>query len=556
MTLSRSASFRWFAVAGIISMVAWWLGLPATRAQSTRLSSDRQSRLSQSALVHYWLANPDQAPPSFQPRARAKLATQAAARAPQAVEADPVDDRFNQDIFGLPQNEESVVSCRSRPEIVLGGTNDYRGLLDPEQNFTGWHLSTNGGDSVANEGLLPPIEVSVDDPYPVPIRLPSGGDPVVAADANCNLYAGSLNLDPLDPFNNTSAISVYRSRVATLTSCDGGTDPACWPTRKAVAISKPGHFLDKEWLDVGQSGSAGNVVWVTYTDFNFFGDPSDLPSAIYAVRCTAALTGCSKPILISGDDRDVQFSDVTIGPDGRTYITWVELIPAPGSSSQTFVVKMRVAPAGSTTFGRERVVRIEGQPIPFGGFLQANDFRAATYPKNAVTRLANGTARIFVVWEACTARVLAESVCEEPRILLKYSDDQGATWSGTKTLSIGGSNYFVTISADQSTGSLAVAWFTSRQDTIFGNRQDVELVTVEAATASVTKRQIITSVSNEPEADPYLGGFFIGDYIEVFAHEGTAYVHYNANYKKLRFVGDGVPVAQQDNYLTKASLAP
>jgi hypothetical protein len=35
--------------------------------------------------------------------------------------------------------------------------------------------------------------------------------------------------------------------------------------------------------------------------------------------------------------------------------------------------------------------------------------------------------------------------------------------------------------------------------------------------------------SNEPEADPLLGGFFIGDYIEVFAHDRTAWVGYNAN---------------------------
>ena len=45
----------------------------------------------------------------------------------------------------------------SRPDIVIDGTNDYRGLLDPQENFTGWHLSTDGGRSVAKEGLLPPI---------------------------------------------------------------------------------------------------------------------------------------------------------------------------------------------------------------------------------------------------------------------------------------------------------------------------------------------------------------------------------------------------------------
>ena len=70
----------------------------------------------------------------------------------------------------------------------------------------------------------------------------------------------------------------------------------------------------------------------------------------------------------------------------------------------------------------------------------------------------------------------------------------------------------------------------------------------------MTKRQRITSFSNESEADPLLGGFFIGDYIEVFAHRGTALVHYNANYTQLRLLGEGFPIPQQDNYLSRRGL--
>jgi hypothetical protein len=51
-----------------------------------------------------------------------------------------------------------------------------------------------------------------------------------------------------------------------------------------------------------------------------------------------------------------------------------------------------------------------------------------------------------------------------------------------------------------------------------------------------------------------LGGFFIGDYIEVFAHQGKALVHYNANYAMVPTLGEGFPVAQQDNYLSRRSL--
>ncbi len=578
----RSTWLRWVALVGIVGMLGW-SGTPSpTIAQPALIPIPQASRLSQGVLFNYWLAHPDQAPASLQARLRVRLATGASVSAPpsnaEGTQAAALTaDRFNKDIYGMPQNEEAVTACRTQPSVVLGGTNDYRGLLGTEQNFTGWHLSTNGGSSVTNEGFLPAIEVTGDtpgltptsDPFPSPtpdffppyptpelykLRLPSGGDPVVAADGKCNLYAGSLNYDRYFSFGGPSAVGVYRTTPATLTKCAGGSDASCWPTRRAVAVARDGHFLDKEWMDVGVSGSAGNVVWVVYTDFNLFGDQSEPLSAIYAVRCSANLQRCTAPILLSGDDRDVQFSDVTIGPDGRTYVTWTEVVQPPGSFTQTFVHKLRVAPAGSTTFARERTVYVEGRPIQFDAFLPANDFRVATYPKHAVQRLPNGTARIFVVWDACRERILDDRVCEAAQVRLSYSDNGGVSWVGPRTLSLGGSNYFPTIAADPNGTMVAIAWYTSRQDEVFGNRQDVELVSLNAESASVAKRQIITPVSNEPEADPYLGGLFIGDYIDVFANAGTAYVHYNANYQRLRFIGAGLPVAQQDNYLTRANL--
>ena len=159
-----------------------------------------------------------------------------------------------------------------------------------------------------------------------------------------------------------------------------------------------------------------------------------------------------------------------------------------------------------------------------------------------------------MVWDACRARVL-DTICEESVVKLSYSDNLGASWSAPRRISPAvGEHYFPTISSDHAGGGIAVAWFTNRFDRIFHNRQDVELVTLNPATGAVVRSQRLTSPSNEPEADPLLGGVFIGDYIEVFAHRGTAWVHYNANYTRLRLLGEGFPIAQQDNYLTITSL--
>jgi hypothetical protein len=540
-------------IAAVVIVAAVFPGAEAQEGGGTRLSDEALARLSQGPLIRYLQAHPDQAPEQVgerlqtleqvAPQDEARTVTRAALPVPAGVGV-----RFNRDNFGLPQNEESVTACRSDPDVVLGGTNDYRGLIEERGNFTGWHFSNNGADAIRNEGLLPPVRIG-------DRTAPSGGDPVVVADEDCNLYAGSLNYDPEDPFNNPNGVGVYRTTPERLASCTGGTDPACWPNRRAVAVNEPGHFLDKEWIHVGRSGSAGTVVWIVYTDFVLDETaPLGFTSAsIEAVRCSADLEECTDPIRISGDDEDVQFGDVTIGPDGRTYITWSEIRGELEQQPQTFIHKLRVAQPGSTTFGPTRTVAAETRAIPFGGFLNANDFRVATYPKNDV-RMIGGEPRVLVVWDACRARVLGGTVCEDPVIKLKASDNLGASWSGTKVVSKSGPNYFPTISNDRDGPNVAIAYFTNRFDSRFDNRQDVELVTLDPETLGVTQRQRLTSLSNEPESDPVLGGFFIGDYIEVFALRNRAVVHYNANYRQIRLLGEGLPVPQQDNYLRRASL--
>ena len=543
---------RRLQVAGLalVGLLASLIAVPATGVPKDRgpIKPDPLfTRLSQSVGIRYWIAHPEAAPIALQERfRRAGEAIESAA----AVAAQPTGrarQRFNHDGIGLPQNEESVSVCTKRPDVVLSGTNDYRGLLDPRGNSTGWHLSTDGGETVRNEGLLPPVPIAG-------APAPSGGDPVDVVTKNCALYAASLNYDPADPTGGPNGVGIYKTSVRTLANCPGGSAPSCWPNRRAVAQTTPPNFYDKEWFDVGQSGPAGRVVWVAFSDF--VNDP-DAPlgftsASIKAVRCDGALEECTQPILISGADEDVQFADVTIGPDGRTYITWSEIRGELEQTQQTFIHKLRVAQPGSTTFGPTRVIHRETKAIPFGGFMHANDFRIATYPKSEVTMVGNKP-RVFAVWDACRYRLL-DNVCEESIIKFTYSRDLGQSWSEPRTVSRRlGDSYFPTISAGAHSRRLAVAYFTNRYDRVFHNRQDVELTTI-GLNGRVMNRQRLTHPSNESEADPLLGGFFIGDYIETSMVRGKAYTGYNANYRSVRVLGEGFPVPQQDNYLTKSGL--
>lgn len=546
-TLGIAAAFA-LTVAGAAAIPA--ASEPSGKAPAAGLLA----HVSQAVAFHHYMAHPEQAPESLRPavdRAGRLVASVQGSRT--AADASLTADLFNRDDTGLPQNEESVTACKSRPGVVEGGTNDYRGLLDPEGNFTGWYLSTDGGRTVRNEGLLPSLRVGEQ-------VLPSGGDPVSQSDDACNIYMASLNYGP-DPFaEGVNGIGLYKSTPERLRSCPQGQDPdklthpSCWPTRRLVATAQVaggvGHFLDKEWMDVGRSGKAGNVVWVTYSDFA--PDPSAplgfSGAQIKAVRCDADLDHCTNPILISGTDADVQFSDVTISDSGATLVTWAQIEGELEQTAQTFTVKARIAPPGSTTFGPTRIVSRETNPIPFGGFLHANDFRVATSPKSIMPTV-NGVERPVVVWDRCRYRVF-DTICEEPQIVMSMSKDAGKTWSHPRVISLAGDNYFPAISDETGNPRYVVGYYTNRFDPVFHNRQDVELVTINPATGGITKRQRVTQVSNETEADPLLGGFFIGDYIDVHLLGSTAYVHYNANYRHVALLGQGIPIPQQDNYLT------
>jgi hypothetical protein len=154
---------------------------------------------------------------------------------------------------------------------------------------------------------------------------------------------------------------------------------------------------------------------------------------------------------------------------------------------------------------------------------------------------------VFTTWERCRTHAL-DQVCEEPEIVLTHSDDLGATWSRQRVVSAGGDNYFPFIATDPQTGAIAEAWYTHRFDPVFHNRQDVELVRL-SRTGAVLRRTRVTRPSNETEADPILHGTFIGDYFQIDPNAGRIYVHYNANYRHVALVGEGVPIPQQDNYL-------
>jgi hypothetical protein len=551
-------------VAGLLLLAVVALAVPAANAVGGEQRSKAElEQVSQAVALRYYLAHPEQAPSRLDALADIKKASRG--RRVNSCASNANKDVFNCDIFGLPQDEESVGACPTNDNFVLQGTNDYRGLIDPEGNFTGWHWSIDGGHSVQNEGLLPPVAFRT-----IPNKtVPSGGDPVDFIPVGCDsVYAASLAYNPNDPFNDANGVAVYKSTPAILSTCsafteEGLSNPACWPVRRLVAETDATHFLDKEWMFVGVQNGV-RYVWITYSDFA--NDNSDLGFSgvqIKAVRCDENLVTCTEPINISTTDQDVQFSDVTVGPDGRAYITWARIDGELENTDQVFTIKYRSETApGSAVFGPERVVQVVSNAIPFGGFIHANDFRVATVPKNDVV-MVGGHPRVFVIYDECLVRLLG-TICEEPQVKLTFSDDDGVTWSPPTILSNGGDNYFPSISADRTytTNNLAATWYTNYYDLQFHNQQDVQATSINPLTGESRGLKRLTSSSNETESDPILGGVFIGDYIEGVLVKNRFFVGSNENYRKVPLLGGFLndenqpvlPVNQQDNYLFATAL--
>ena len=147
--------------------------------------------------------------------------------------------------------------------------------------------------------------------------------------------------------------------------------------------------------------------------------------------------------------------------------------------------------------------------------------------------------------------LIANFSCGEAEILLTHSDNLGQTWSKPRRISVEGDNYFPAISDEVGSPDFVIAYYTNRFDRVFQQSAGRGAVDHRCGVRPGQRRERVTRLSNETEADPLLGGIFIGDYFDVHLLRGTAYVHYNANYRHIRVLGEGFPIPQQDNYLTK-----
>jgi len=464
----------------------------------------------------------------------------------------------------VPQNEETVDAIVgggvSGADLVVGGANDYRGFFGAlGSSITGYYVQRSGTCAPTFEGGAPTLP----DPLHAGAILFGGGDPVVRADAARGaVFEADLRFNFVS--GGTTAITVQRTTVANLNNtvnCPGGTQNTgaaartCWPTGVVVnplPLTFAAFFNDKPHMTVDGRPfgiGAGNV-YVTWTEFDFFTSFSRILMAV----CTNSLSACSAATVISDNDLATQFSHVSVRPDGGVTVTYENFGFFP--SVQIKYVSCTPAAAPSTpSCAPPTLVTTETQPLIFAG---SQDFRVATYAKHD-HRTNGATTETFVAWERCHVFFFPFLFgCPKSEIRMTESNNGGVSWSAPTTVDASlGDQFFVWISAERTSGTVNIAYYSAEGDS-FSHKIQTKLAQINPGGVfpePITGRVLVTSVLDDPAADPFLGDFFFGDYIGVVGVNNAtntarrAYIHFTGN----EFFGSygGVGHAEQNNQLSR-----
>lgn len=321
------------------------------------------------------------------------------------------------------------------------------------------------------------------------------------------------------------------------------------------------YFQDKPHMAVDDraSGTGAGNVYVSATEF----DSYEYYSRIWLVSCKSSLSACSSPIIVSGSDTQTQFSHIAVRPDGVVSVTYINVAYNPNTGGNAFDIKYVRCSAANAPITPSCyppvLVRHETQPLDFGNYLGAEDFRVVTYPKHDYQTETDQTVQAIVVWDRCKVATWPYPwgwACPDADVLMSASKDSGATWSAATAVDTNlQDQFFPWIKTDRYRNIANIVYYTSAADTPWQHRLRVALRQINPGAVvpnPVGSAITLTTTLDDPASDPVLGGLFFGDYIGVAARgtsstaaTSTAYVGFTWNAREGTYNGQAVP--QQDD---------
>jgi hypothetical protein len=324
---------------------------------------------------------------------------------------DPCLDPAAPGLDGTVQSEPEIAvlnAPNSMGKLMVAGYNNTAGFSDRNRGVSGYAYSIDGGSTWVDGGGLPPRIAgsgTVDDDG----KDAYFGDPSVVVDQSTQRffyasiyklpdgsYSLSVNRGTFQVASPQSAESMSNTRCMSDSSQTGVPDPpqqgqqrivweqpvvAVRPTAAAsgviVSVDKSPDFLDKPWLYVDQTSG---TLYLTYTRF-----AADGETPVELARCK----GCARKPTFTSADWDGPYTIVPNEPD---------------------TVNQGVTAATTT-----RSASMSGPP----------------------RLIATWFARTFTSAAAGTSGLPGANTTEtRQRIGYAYSDDDGVTWSGDKTIAV------------------------------------------------------------------------------------------------------------------------
>lgn len=321
----------------------------------------------------------------------------------QALVNDPAADATAQD------TQSGTALAIVPPSTVVAVFNDSGSFLgNPQQHFTGYARSVDGGQVFADLGRLPDT-ANGDTGYPVIAR---------------NFATGRIFLATL-PFNSSNVIPVFRSD-------DGG---ASW---QGPANAFNVGTMDRHWLAVDNAPGVGQgIVYLFARDFAGGGGMR------LARSIDNGLTFSNIQLLSTTG----VLANVTVGPDHTVYVFWLD-----GTTQ-----RVRVSTDFGATFTLPVTVATLTSAPPFGdlgiGFRTSGQLQA-------VATAAPGS--VVATWAD-----RGTAAGDRADVFFATSSDYGATWSAPARVnddSTSRDQAVPTIAATPDRTRLAIGWYDRRND--------------------------------------------------------------------------------------------
>jgi hypothetical protein len=260
---------------------------------------------------------------------------------------------------------------------------------------------------------------------------------------------------------------------------------------------------DKHWVAYD---SKKDVIYMTWTQFDKYGskNPLDSSTIVFSKSNDGGLSW-SDPKRISkfaGDcidsDNTVEGAVPTVGPNGELYVCWT------GPKGLCFQKSLNF---GETWLEEEQILgkQVEGWDIEVPGIQRCNGLPIFSCD----TSNSQYRGRLYLNWAD------QRNGKQNTDIFMKYSDDQGKTWSEPIKVNQDNSQkhqFFTWMAIDQTNGNLYFVYFDRRNYT--DSKTDVYL--------SISKDGGKTFEDKRISESPFIPNekIFFGDYNNIAVHNG------------------------------------